>query len=151
MPVKIILPSHFSFWKPTFRAHLNGSIMADFFLNNYLKTQKSHFWGAWKTLIFTITWAQNSRMGLKNCAKHDFGTENLISPLFGAVRDLQNRQKSGFFKIGSGFVNDLIRKNFWSKNIFLMVQKWAYIDPNSGDIEFLLPKTLFSYIDCPWK
>ena len=40
-------------------------------------------------------------MGVKNCAEHDFGTENLISPLFGAVRDLENRQNSAIFKIGS--------------------------------------------------
>ena len=40
-------------------------------------------------------------MGVKNCAEHEFGTENMIAPLFGVVRDLQNRQKSAFFKIGS--------------------------------------------------
>ena len=40
-------------------------------------------------------------MGVKNCAEHEFGTENMIAPLFGVVRDLENRQKSGFFKIGS--------------------------------------------------
>ena len=39
-------------------------------------------------------------MGVKNCAEHEFGTENMIAPLFGVVRDLQNRQKSAFFKIG---------------------------------------------------
>ena len=39
-------------------------------------------------------------MGVKNCAEHDFGTENQIAPLFGAVRDLENRQKSAFFKNG---------------------------------------------------
>ena len=39
-------------------------------------------------------------MGVKNCAEHEFGTENMITPLFGVVRDLQNRQKSAFFKIG---------------------------------------------------
>ena len=38
---------------------------------------------------------------LKNCAEPELGTENLISPLFGAVRDLENRQKSAIFKIGS--------------------------------------------------
>ena len=51
--------------------------------------------------MVTRSLAQNSRTGLKNCAKHDFGAENLISPLFGVVRDLQNRQKSTIFKIGS--------------------------------------------------
>ena len=39
-------------------------------------------------------------MGVKNCAEHEFGTENMIAPLFGVVRDPQNRQKSAFFKIG---------------------------------------------------
>ena len=71
------------------------------FLSNYLKSRKSHFWGALKSIIFTRSWAQNSRMGVLDCAKHDFTTENLISPLFGVVRDLKNRQKIGFFKTGS--------------------------------------------------
>ena len=39
--------------------------------------------------------------------------------------------------------------NFWSENIFLMVQNSPQMNLNSGDIEFLLPKTCFSYIDCP--
>ena len=39
-------------------------------------------------------------MGSKNCAEHEFGTENMIAPLFRVKRDLQNRQKSAFFKVG---------------------------------------------------
>ena len=39
-------------------------------------------------------------MGVKNCAEHEFSNENQTAPLFGVVRDPQNRQKSAFFKIG---------------------------------------------------
>ena len=86
---------------PLMGCQLNHSVWVPFSLDNYLKTQKTDFWGAWKTLILTILWAQNSRTGVKNCAEHEFGAENLISPLFGVVPDLQNRQKSAIFKIGS--------------------------------------------------
>ena len=71
------------------------------FLDTYLESRKWHFLGAWKTIIMTRSWAQNSSTGLKNCAEHDFGTENQIAPLFGLVDDLKNRQKIGFFKNGS--------------------------------------------------
>ena len=86
---------------PLMGCWLNHSVWGPFCLYNYLKTQKTDFWGAWKTLILTILWAQNCHTGVKNCAEHEFSTENLISPLFGVVRDLQNRQKSAIFKIGS--------------------------------------------------
>ena len=71
------------------------------FLGTYLKSRKWHFLGAWKSHNVTRSWAQSSRTGSKNCAEHDFGTENQGAPLFGVVRDLKNRQKIGFFKNGS--------------------------------------------------
>ena len=40
-------------------------------------------------------------MGVNDCAEPEFFIKTCISPLFGAVRGLQNRQKSVFFKIGS--------------------------------------------------
>ena len=40
-----------------------------------------------------------SFLWLKNGAEPEKSTENLISPLFGVVRDLQNRQKSAFLKL----------------------------------------------------
>ena len=99
--------SNFEFWprlhrqidekkilqKKNFPCQIVKKTSMKIFLDTYLKSQKWHFWGAWKTIILTRSWAQSSPTGLKNCAEHDFTTENLISPLFGAVRDLENRQK----------------------------------------------------------
>ena len=71
------------------------------FLDTYLKSQKWHFLWAWKTFIATTLWAQNSPIGVIDCAESEFDVKNCISPLFGVVRDLENRQKSAIFKIGS--------------------------------------------------
>ena len=70
------------------------------FLDTYLESRKWHFWGAWKTLIAGTLWAQNSPIGVIDCAESEFDVKNCISPLFGVVRDLENRQKSGFSKLG---------------------------------------------------
>ena len=70
------------------------------FLDTYLKSRKWHFLRAWKTLIVGTLWGQNSPIGVIDCAESEFDVKNCISPLFGVVRDLENRQKSAIFKIG---------------------------------------------------
>ena len=70
------------------------------FLDTYLKSRKWHFLGAWKTLIVGTLWGQSSPIGVIDCAESEFDVKNRISPLFGVVRDLENRQKSAIFKIG---------------------------------------------------
>ena len=64
---------------------------------------------------------------LKNCAEHDFGAENLISPLFGAVRDLENRQKSDIFKIGS----KRLIQSFWADGSYASAQMAAELFRNT--------------------
>ncbi len=71
------------------------------FLDTYLKSRKWHCLKAWKTLIAGTLWAQNSPSGVIDCAESEFDVKNHISPLFGVVRDLENRQKSAILKNGS--------------------------------------------------
>ena len=102
------------------------------FLDTYLKTRKSHFSCVYYMVILTKLWAQNSRTGVKNCAEHEFSTENQIAPLFGVVRDLENRQKSAIFKIGS----KRLIQSFWADGVICKCPNGCRIVPKHVIISF---------------